>query len=173
MFFNFPLCIQWLLNKYRPFSQETPVWTQTVISFTFMWDSSPNSIIQRISITYSTMNGKSSCDSWFKQEFFSIFPSAVKWKLWKNWKKWKCTLLFPLFVNIQIKFRDIKLNIFSWLSRGGGGRDCGWDTRVDEGELWLQWNIRVSYFLSLIVNQPLNDKLYDWYNYKLWHRKVK
>lgn len=32
---------------------------------------------------------------------------------------------------------------------------------------------RISYFLSLIVNQPLNDKLYDWYNYKLWHRKVK
>ena len=160
MFFNFPLFIQWLLNKYRPFSQETPVWTQTVISFTFMWGSLPNSIIQSLSITYSKMNGKSSCESWFKQEFFSIFPSAVKWKLWK---KWKCTFLFPLFVNIQIKFSDIKLNIFSWLSRGGG--DCGWDTRGGEGELWLQWNIRVSYFL--------NDKLYDWYKYKLWHRKVK
>lgn len=32
--------------------------------------------------------------------------------------------------------------------------------------------ISVSYFLSLIVNQPLNDKLYDWYNYKSWHRKL-
>lgn len=173
MFFNFPLCIQWLLNKYRPFSQETPVWTQTVISFTFMWDSLPNSIIQRISITYSTMNGKSSCDSWFKQEFFSIFPSAVKWKLWKKWKlkKVKMHISLSSVCKHTNKIQRYKAQHFQLVVKGGGG--CGWDTRVDEGELWLQWNIRVSYFLSLIVNQPLNDKLYDWYNYKLWHRKVK
>ena len=71
------------------------------------------------------------------------------------------------------KFRDIKLNIFSWLSRGGGGEIVGEILGGMKGNFGYNEISEFPIFLSLIVNQPLDGKLYDWYNYKLWHRKVK
>lgn len=94
-------------------------------------------------------------------------------KIVKKLKKMKMHISLSSVCKHTNKIQRYKAQHFQLVVKGGGGMVVGEILGGIKGNFGYNEISESPIFCpQLIVNQPLNDKLYDRYNYKSWYRKL-